>query len=82
MFAVGVAILLGFGDVNDPVLGVILMVLGTGAVFGRETFVELVGKLLLTNERKDADGEDDESGDREIGIDRPSDEDEVKGAEL
>lgn len=82
MFAVGVAVLLGPGSITKSTpLGVLLMVLGIGAAFGSDTFVELVGKLLISNAKKDGDSEsddeidsgggDDGTGDGEVDIDRP-----------
>ena len=50
MFLVGVALLFGIGTVSVPfgsgIGGIALMVLGTAAVFGRDTFMSIFDRLL------------------------------------
>lgn len=67
MFVVGAAVLLPLGDeivgFQSPIVSVVLMILGVGAVFGRETFLELVEKLLVSNDGGDGDGTGDDGTD-------------------
>jgi hypothetical protein len=90
MFVVGAVIILNLGDVpppmDSPIIGIIVMVLGIGAVFGRKTFAELVRKVVFSNGEmpgnSDRDGTsgdegDDETDDGEVGINPPPG-DEVK----